>query len=181
MLPFVLERDHFHVSFLSDDCEPHLSGPHSPDSEEEDENTVTQAASEGMDVDVAEEGVFNEEEYTIEEYVGGFLGGIDDLNNVASVRNSMERELEVEAPIIRDSELSIIDSVSPQTIFCSEVVLTMFDRTIKRFKAVMEMKKWVRKITYDSDLKRQRQWTSKFQRNRDDRSAKEFHEDSQMH
>ena len=171
MLFFVLERDHFHVSFLSDDCEPHLSGPHSPDSEEEeDENTG------GMDVDDAEGGVFNEED-AIEEYVGGFLGGIDDLNNVASVRNSMECEVDSEAvPIIRDSELSIIDSVSPLTIFCSEVVLTMFDRTIKRLKAVMEMKKWVRKITYD--LKRQRQWTSKFRRNRDGRSAKEFHEDS---
>ena len=124
MLPFVLERDHFHVSFLSDDCEPHLSGPHSPDSEEEDENTVTQAASEGMDVDDGEEGVFNEEEDAIEEYVGGVLGRIDDLNNVASVRNSMERELEVEAvPIIRDSELSIIDSVSPHTIFAVKLYL----------------------------------------------------------
>jgi hypothetical protein len=86
--------------------------------------------------------------------------------------------MECEAvPIIRHSDLSIVDSVSPFTSFGSEDVLTMFDRTIKRLKAVMEMKEGVRKITY----KRQGQWTSKFLRNRDGRSAKGFRADSQTH
>jgi len=137
-----MKRDHFRVSFLNDDRGPHLSGPHSSE-EEEDGNTET----EGIDVDDAEGGDFNEEEDAEEEYIGGFWGGIDNLDNVAPVRNSMECEVEA-VPNIRDSELSIIDSVSFLNSFGNKDVLTTFDRTIKRLKAVMEMKEWVRKITY---------------------------------
>jgi len=166
-----MKRDHFCVSFLSDDREPHLSGPHSSE-EEEDENTET----EGIDVDDAEAGDFNKEEDAEEECIGGFWGGIDDLDNVAPVWNAMECEVGA-VPNIRDSELSIIDSMSHLNSFGSEDVLTMFDRTIKQLKAVMEMKEWVRKITY----KRHQQWTSKLLRNRDSQSEKGFCVDLQTH
>jgi len=59
--------------------------------------------------------------------------------DLASVRNSTECEVDA-VPIIRDSELSINDSVSPLNSFGSEDVLTMFDSTIKRLKAAVEMK-----------------------------------------
>ena len=135
--------------------EPRLSRSHS--AEGEDEVTET----EGIDVDDAEGGDFDEEEDAEEEDIGEFWGGMEDPGSVARVgreeaakdcemRGDLDsvQNSEVEAvPIIRDSELSIIDNVSSLTSFGNEDVLTMFDRTIKRLKAVMEMKEWVRKIT----------------------------------
>ena len=89
-----MKRDHCHVSFPSDDRrEPHLSEPHSSSpEEEEDENTET----EGMDVDDKDGG-------DAEEDTGGFWERIVDLDNVASVRNSVECELEavITSPIYR--------------------------------------------------------------------------------
>ena len=51
------------------------------------------------------------------------------------------RNSEVEAvPIVRDSEASINDSVSPIISFISGDILTMFDRTTNQVKAAVEMK-----------------------------------------
>ena len=51
------------------------------------------------------------------------------------------RNYELEAvPIIRDSEPSINDSVSPIISFISGDILNMFDRTTNRVKAEVEMK-----------------------------------------
>jgi hypothetical protein len=143
-----MKRDHFRISFLSDDREPRLSRSHS--AEGEDEVTET----EGIDVDDAEGGDVDEEEDAEEEDIGEFWGGMEDPGSVArvgreeaaedcemwadldSVRNS-----EVEAvPIIRDSEPSINDSVSPVVSFISGDILTMFDRTTNRVKVAVEMK-----------------------------------------
>jgi hypothetical protein len=51
------------------------------------------------------------------------------------------RHSEVEAvPIVRYSEPSINDSVSPVVSFISGDILTMFDRTTNRVKVAVEMK-----------------------------------------
>jgi len=190
-----MKRDHLRVSFLSDAREPHLSRAHSPE-EEEDEGTET----EGIDVDDAEGGDFNED--AEEEYIGGFWGGINDLDSVASVgreatgedhemwadlasvQNSTECEAEA-VPIIQDSEPSINDSVSPLTSFGSKHhdILTMFNRTIKHLKAAVEMKpastmqvKELRWITC-----KWQQLRTKSPRNRGGRREKGFRTDSQMH
>jgi hypothetical protein len=132
-----MKRDHFRISFLSNDCEPCLSRSHS--AEGEDEVTET----EGIDVDNAEGGDFDEEEDTEEEDIGEFWGGMEDLGSVARVGREEAAEdcemwadlesvwnSEVEAvPIIRDSEPSINDSMSPVVSFISGDILTMFDRT----------------------------------------------------
>ena len=120
-----MKRDRFQVPFLSDDREPCLSRPHSPEGEEDE---VTEA--EGIDVDDAEGGDFDEEEAAGGSDVGDFGGGLEDLDDVASVgredtgedremwtdfasvRNSTGGEVEA-VPIMQDSEPSISDSVSP--------------------------------------------------------------------
>ena len=120
-----MKKDHFRVPFLSDDHEPCLSRPCSPEGEED---KVTEA--EGIDADDAEGGDFDEEEAAGGLDVGNFWGGLEDLDNVASVGREdagKDREMwtnfasvrnstgcEVEAlPIMQDSEPSISDSVSP--------------------------------------------------------------------
>jgi hypothetical protein len=149
-----MKRVHFRIYFLSDDREPRLSRFQSVEGEDE----VTE--TEGIDVDDhAEGGDFDEEdaeEDAEEEDIGGFWGGMEDLDSMArvgreeagkdhemwadldSVRNS---ELEaVPSPIRRDSEPSINDSVSPIISFISGDMLNMFDRTTNRVKAEVEIK-----------------------------------------
>jgi hypothetical protein len=73
-----MKRDHFRISFLSDDREPCLSRSHS--AEGEDEVTET----EGIDVDDAEGGDFDEEDPEDED-IGEFWGGMEDPGSVARV------------------------------------------------------------------------------------------------
>ena len=110
--------------------------------------------SEGIDVDDAEGGDFDEEEDAEEEDIGEFWGGMEDPGSVARVGREEAAEdcemrgdldsvqnSEVEAvPIVRDSELSINGSVSPVVSFISGDILTMFDRTTNQVKVAVEMK-----------------------------------------
>jgi hypothetical protein len=126
-----MKRDHFQISFLSDEREPRLSRSQSVDGEDE----ITE--TDGIDVDNAEgcDSDFNEEDSEIveeEDINEWFWGGMEDLGSVArvgreeagedremwaeldSARNSevlVEEEEAVPGP--RDSEVSINDSVSP--------------------------------------------------------------------
>ena len=137
-----MKKDHFRVPFLSDDCEPCLSRPRSPEGEEDE---VTEA--EGIDADDAEGGDF-EEEAAGNSDVGDFWGGLEDLDDMASVgredagedremwadfasvRNSTGCEVEA-VPIMQDSEPSISDSVSP-VINSGKIYLRCpINRTIK--------------------------------------------------
>ena len=74
-----MKRDHFQISFLSNNHEPCLSRSHSA----EGEDKVTE--TEEIDVDDAEGGDFDEEEDAEEEDIGEFWGGMEDLGSVVRV------------------------------------------------------------------------------------------------
>ena len=148
--------------------------------------------TEGIDVDNAEGGDFDEEEDAEEEDIGEFWGGMENPGSVARVgREEAAEDCEmwadlysvwnskVEAvPIIWDLELSINDSVSPVISFISGDILPMFNRTTNWVKVVVEMKAaWTMQITY----RQRQQWKSKFLRNQDGRSTKGFHANLQTH
>ena len=118
-----MKSNHFRISFISSDREPRLSRLQSV----EDDNDEVAAETEEIDVNDAEGGDFDKEGDAEEEDIE-FWGGMEDLDSMVrvgreeagedremwadleSVRNS---EVIEAVPIVRDSELSINDSVSP--------------------------------------------------------------------
>ena len=73
-----MKRVHFQIYFLSDDREPRLSRFQSVEGEDEVTETVDDA--EGVDFDKEDA-----EEDTEEEDIGGFWGGMEDLDSMARV------------------------------------------------------------------------------------------------